>query len=208
MPYRLDTHVLTVYASVIRKVNTSLLSHLYETFVVDKEDKTAPTTQTLPQKVPSESPSLAKSIEASEGMRQLLPQSLRRTAVVHSFSLSQIHTPRTIYSAAQPSDAIPKPLDTGDDCDPGQSHSHRNSSILINKKPVLQIGGSSEECDRLQSSKASSRPGSLLTQEAAGDPDADDYIDESAIDDDDDSSDWEDSMEESGKSSMDDKFFQ
>ncbi|KAF4334158.1 hypothetical protein FBEOM_12014 [Fusarium beomiforme] len=43
---------------------------------------------------------------------------------------------------------------------------------------------------------------------AAVDSDTDDYIDESAIDDDDDSSDWEDSMEESGKSSLDDKFFQ
>ncbi|PHH81537.1 hypothetical protein CDD82_554 [Ophiocordyceps australis] len=34
------------------------------------------------------------------------------------------------------------------------------------------------------------------------------YIDESAIDDDDDSSDWEDSVEDSNKSSVDDKFFQ
>ncbi|KAG5996443.1 hypothetical protein E4U43_002849 [Claviceps pusilla] len=34
------------------------------------------------------------------------------------------------------------------------------------------------------------------------------YVDESAIDDDDDSSDWEDSVEDSGKSSVDDKFFQ
>ncbi|KAM0075222.1 hypothetical protein ACKRZS_012713 [Fusarium odoratissimum] len=73
---------------------------------------------------------------------------------------------------------------------------------------------------------ASSRPGLLLSarkkqvsfsnnamtrtidDEAAVDSDTDDYIDESAIDDDDDSSDWEDSMEESGKSSMDDKFLQ
>jgi Protein of unknown function (DUF3295)/Fungal protein of unknown function (DUF1752) len=37
--------------------------------------------------------------------------------------------------------------------------------------------------------------------------DEDDDIDESAIDDDDDSSDWEDSVEESGKSSIDDKTF-
>lgn len=34
------------------------------------------------------------------------------------------------------------------------------------------------------------------------------YIDESAIDDDDDSSDWEDSIDESGKPSVDEKFFQ
>ncbi|KAH7132819.1 hypothetical protein EDB81DRAFT_904941 [Dactylonectria macrodidyma] len=71
----------------------------------------------------------------------------------------------------------------------------------------------------------SSRPSSLLSlrkkqaspnasvitrtieDEAAVDSDTD-YIDESAIDDDDDSSDWEDSIEDSGKSSMDDKFFQ
>ncbi|TQW01554.1 dsp1-1-like protein [Cordyceps javanica] len=48
-----------------------------------------------------------------------------------------------------------------------------------------------------------------LEAESAIDSDTDDdYIDESAIDDDDDSSDWEDSMEESGKSSIDDNFFQ
>ncbi|KAK7219230.1 hypothetical protein V2G26_007233 [Clonostachys chloroleuca] len=35
-----------------------------------------------------------------------------------------------------------------------------------------------------------------------------DYIDESAIDDEDDSSDWEDLIEDSGKSSVDDKYFQ
>ncbi|CAH0054120.1 unnamed protein product [Clonostachys solani] len=35
-----------------------------------------------------------------------------------------------------------------------------------------------------------------------------DYIDESAIDDEDDSSDWEDSIEDSGKSNVDDKYFQ
>ncbi|CAH0034956.1 unnamed protein product [Clonostachys rhizophaga] len=35
-----------------------------------------------------------------------------------------------------------------------------------------------------------------------------DHIDESAIDDEDDSSDWEDSIEDSGKSSVDDKYFQ
>jgi hypothetical protein len=38
--------------------------------------------------------------------------------------------------------------------------------------------------------------------------DSDDYIDESAIDGDDDSSDWEDSIEDSGQSSVDNKYFQ
>ena len=91
------------------------------------------------------------------------------------------------------------------------------------KKPVFQIGGSSEEEGSLKSAMHSSRPGSLISasnkqasfsnqistipaEEAVVDSDTD-YVDESAIDDDDDSSDWEDSIEDSGKSSMDEKFF-
>jgi len=108
-----------------------------------------------------------------------------------------------------------------------QDQSLSNSKLIISiRNPVFQIGGSSEEDGSLTSAVASSRPSSplsarkdqasfsnnVMTQtiddEAAVDSDTDDYIDESAIDDDDDSSDWEDSMEESGKSSMDDKFFQ
>ncbi|KGQ02735.1 hypothetical protein BBAD15_g12047 [Beauveria bassiana D1-5] len=48
-----------------------------------------------------------------------------------------------------------------------------------------------------------------LKAECAIDPDTeDDYVNESAINGDDDPSDWEDSMEHSGKSSIDDMFFQ
>ncbi|KAH6959710.1 hypothetical protein BKA56DRAFT_500961 [Ilyonectria sp. MPI-CAGE-AT-0026] len=98
--------------------------------------------------------------------------------------------------------------------------------IPIVKKSMFQIGESSENDASLKSALASSRPSSLLSpqkkqasfstnimtrtieDEAAVDSDTD-YIDESAIDDDDDDwSDWEDSIEDSGKSSMDDKFFQ
>jgi len=392
MPYRLDTHVLTVDANVIHKVDTGNPANLYsmwtgksslvcvaclyadqsvfsrcadsveqgrrlenlswrlwqrETFVVDNEEKTAPTTQTLPQNIPSESripdlpqlsgsveslvdeeavdfsslsapleiarprvrrqdscastrskrerhissddfekmivsivkdkgplsaphvapvtkeslpvpPSFersgstttesqspAKSITASEGSPQPSPQSLSRTTVVRGFSPSQIPTPRTISGAAQSSDAIPEPKSSpaakvvqskkparfalGGSCsssEQDQSLSNSKPIIPIIKKPVFQIGGSSEEDGSLKSAMASSRPGSLLSarkkqasfsnnvmtrtidDEAAVDSDTDDYIDESAIDYDDDSSDWEDSMEESGKSSMDDKFFQ
>ncbi|KAK2666756.1 Protein of unknown function DUF3295 [Fusarium oxysporum f. sp. vasinfectum] len=107
-----------------------------------------------------------------------------------------------------------------------QRPSNSKPSIPIIKNPMLQIGGSSEEDGSLKSAIASSRPGSLLSarkkqvslsnnvmtrkidDEASVDSDTDDYIDKSAIDDEDDSSDWEDAMEESGKSSMDDKFFQ
>ncbi|PCD21307.1 hypothetical protein AU210_016341 [Fusarium oxysporum f. sp. radicis-cucumerinum] len=272
MPYRLGTNVLTVYATVIYKVDTGLLANLYgmwiaffrcadsieqgrklenlswrlwqrETFVVDKEDKTAPTTQTLTRNIPSESPSPATSIAASEGSRQPSTQSLPRTTVVRDFSLSQIPTPRTISGAAQSSDAVPEPKSPpaakvvhskkpprfalGSSCsvsEQDQSPSNSKPSILITKKPMLQIGGSSEEDGSLKSALASSRPGSLLSarkkkaslsnnvkprtidDEAAVDSDTDDYIDESAIDDDDESSDWED--EENGKTSMDDKFFQ
>ncbi|KAK2669149.1 Nitrogen regulatory protein areA, GATA-like domain [Fusarium oxysporum f. sp. vasinfectum] len=81
MPYRLDTHVLTVDANVIRKVDTGNPANLYsmwtvfsrhadsveqgprlenlsgqrETLVVDNKEKTTPTTQTLLQNIPSES---------------------------------------------------------------------------------------------------------------------------------------------------------
>jgi hypothetical protein len=87
------------------------------------------------------------------------------------------------------------------------------------KKPAFQIGGSSEEDNSLDRStlrlnkekKQASFSNNVMTRtiesEAAVDSDTD-YVDESAIDDDDDSSDWEDSVEDSGKSSMDDKFFQ
>ncbi|RYC80281.1 hypothetical protein BFJ63_vAg16837 [Fusarium oxysporum f. sp. narcissi] len=252
MSYRLGTHVLTVNATVMDKVDTGLPANLCgiwtinsrcadsakqgrrlenlswrlwrrETFVVvDKEDKTAPTTQTLTQNIPSVSPSPAKSIAASE-----------------------IATPRTISGAAQSSDAIPEPKSSpaakvmhskkparfalGGSCsssEQDQRPSNSKPSIPIIKNPMLQIGGSSEEDGSLKSAIASSRPGSLLSarkkqvslsnnvmtrkidDEASVDSDTDDYIDKSAIDDEDDSSDWEDAMEESGKSSMDDKFFQ
>ncbi|EWZ78876.1 hypothetical protein FOWG_16937 [Fusarium oxysporum f. sp. lycopersici MN25] len=84
MPYRLATHVLTVDANAIHKVDTGNPAHLHsmwtvfskcagsveqgrrlenlswrlwqrETFVVDQEENPAPTTRTLPQTFPSES---------------------------------------------------------------------------------------------------------------------------------------------------------
>ncbi|KAH7111613.1 hypothetical protein EDB81DRAFT_359600 [Dactylonectria macrodidyma] len=106
----------------------------------------------------------------------------------------------------------------------GRSLDNRESIIPIVKKPMFTIGGSSEEDGYLKNVLASSRPSSLLSprkkqassstsvmtrtieDEATVVSDTDD-IDERAIDDDDDS-DWEDSIEDSGKSSMDDKFSQ
>ncbi len=90
------------------------------------------------------------------------------------------------------------------------------------KRKMFQLGcGSSgdDECPSLKSAMHTSRPNSLLgvqkkqasisnqvtTQTIQSPSDqSDSYVDESAIDDDDEDSEWEDSIEESGKSSMDD----
>ncbi|KAL0934327.1 uncharacterized protein CTRU02_211126 [Colletotrichum truncatum] len=94
------------------------------------------------------------------------------------------------------------------------------------KRKMFQVGGSSEEDSSLKSALAS-RPSSLLNGQkkttsfadhvltrtitddnsAIADDSETDYVDESAIDDDDDSSDWEDSIEDSNKSSIDEKTF-
>ncbi|KAK7570517.1 hypothetical protein V3481_019370 [Fusarium oxysporum f. sp. vasinfectum] len=180
--------------------------------------------------------SSTKRFAASDGPSQPSPQSLPRTTVIRGFSPSQIPTPRTISGAAESSptgnEVSPKKpagSELGGSCSSSEQDQNLSNSrpiIPIIKKPVSQIDGSSEEDGSLKSAMASPRPSSLLSarkkqasfsnnvmtrtidDEAAVDSDTDDYIDESAIDDDDDSSDWEDSMEETGKSSMDDKFFQ
>lgn len=175
------------------------------------------------------------------------PPESPRTTVVRGFSPSQIQVPRTISSAQSSTDIpeptsspAPKPVQSkkparfalGGSCSSSeQDQSVGSKPFLPVKKPLFQIGGSSEEDGSLKSALASSRPSSLrtalrkkqasfsnnVTMRTIGDDDDDeaavdsdtDYIDESAIDDDDDdSSDWEDSMEDSGKSSVDDKMFQ
>ncbi|KAH7114117.1 hypothetical protein EDB81DRAFT_921211 [Dactylonectria macrodidyma] len=171
-----------------------------------------------------------------------------RTTAVRGFSPSSIPVPRTIPSSIKCTTSVmiteptsstpPKHVQSKEQptkftlggasfssTEQDQSLDNSNPIILIVKKPIFTIGGSSEEDGPLKSAFAGSRPNSLLTprkkqasfstndmtrtieDEAAVDSDTD-YIDESVIDDDDDSSDWEDSVEDSGKSSMDDKFFQ
>lgn len=98
---------------------------------------------------------------------------------------------------------------------------------LLKRNKVFKLGGSSEEDSSVKSALASPKPtnGLLSTQKkqtsfsshvmtrtidndaAVADDSETDYVDESAIDDDDDSSDWEDSIEDSGKSSIDDKTY-
>ncbi|TQV90311.1 dsp1-1-like protein [Cordyceps javanica] len=91
------------------------------------------------------------------------------------------------------------------------------------KKTMFQIGVSSESAStnssiplakvtgpqKLKQPVIPTSRNSQLEAESAIDSDTeDDYVDESAIDDDDDSSNWEDFIDDSGKSSVDDKFFQ
>ncbi|KAF5121001.1 hypothetical protein E5D57_013337 [Metarhizium anisopliae] len=100
-----------------------------------------------------------------------------------------------------------------------QSQSIENikaTSAAVVNKPMFQVCGPPRE-DSRKSSGHSAPPNTRISNltaqalqqsESAVDSDTEaEYIDESAIDDDD-SSDWEDSMEDSGKYSVDDKFFQ
>ncbi|KAL7946493.1 hypothetical protein V8C42DRAFT_320791 [Trichoderma barbatum] len=132
-------------------------------------------------------------------------------------SSSPAHKP--IQSKKQPARfALGAASYSSSDC--GQSVEARKS-ILASKKPAMfQIGGSSEEESSLASGRAlpsaakqtsfsSNNITHHIDAESAIDSDTEgEYIDESAIDDDDDSSDWEDSIDESGKPSVDEKFFQ
>ncbi|KAI0450771.1 DUF1752-domain-containing protein [Xylaria acuta] len=95
--------------------------------------------------------------------------------------------------------------------------------LPLKKSKMFQIGGSSgsteEQSPSLKSALHSGKPSSLLgthkkqtsfsnqiTTRTISTPSdqSGSYVDESAIDDDDEDSEWEDSIEESGKSSMDD----
>ncbi|KAI8950287.1 DUF1752-domain-containing protein [Xylaria longipes] len=95
--------------------------------------------------------------------------------------------------------------------------------LPLKKSKMFQIGGSSgsteEQSPSLKSALHSGKPNSLLgahkkqtsfsnqiTTRTISTPSdqSGSYVDESAIDDDDEDSEWEDSIEESGKSSMDD----
>lgn len=108
---------------------------------------------------------------------------------------------------------------SGDESSP-QSLETRQPVPQIKRK-IFQLGGSSgeDESPSLKSALHTSRPNSFLTVQKkqasisnqvmtqtiqSSSDQSDSYVDESAIDDDDEDSEWEDSIEESGKSSMDD----
>ncbi|KAI0102261.1 DUF1752-domain-containing protein [Nemania sp. FL0031] len=109
---------------------------------------------------------------------------------------------------------------SGDESSP--SPEIRQPVILAKKNKMFQLGGSSgsteEQSPSLKSALHSGKPSSLLgahkkqtsfsnqiTMRMISTPSdqSGSYVDESAIDDDDEDSEWEDSIEESGKSSMD-----
>lgn len=134
--------------------------------------------------------------------------------------------PKLVQPKKQPKFAL-----GGSSCE--DSMSDQAHSLDLRKQPVpppkrkmFQVGGSSEEDGSLKSAMHSSRNSLLTAQKKQASfsnqlvtriPSAPavidesetegDDVDESAIDDDDDSSDWEDSIEDSGKSSIDDKTF-
>jgi len=116
---------------------------------------------------------------------------------------------------------------SGEDSYTDRSLDSRRQPVPQPKRAVFQIGRESSEAENsLKSALHPARQGSLLNAQkktasfsnqvvtqtyptsaiSDGEQSDTDYVDESAIDDDDDSSDWEDSVEESGKSSVDDKF--
>lgn len=159
-----------------------------------------------------------------------------RVSVVHQYlqaPASQITIPEPSSFPAprlvQPKNKKqPAKFALGGSCSPSEQdqsvESLKPTPAVAAKKPLFQIGGSSEE-GSLKSAFLSPRPASgpgapkkqasfsnhvsthtIGQSDPAVDSDTE-YVDESAIDDDD-SSDWEDSVEDSGKSSVDDKFFQ
>ncbi|KAH6610578.1 hypothetical protein Trco_000598 [Trichoderma cornu-damae] len=163
------------------------------------------TTSTSPQDIISDVPVFQALPRPSASIDDCLPEP----------SSSPAHKP------VQPKKQQPR-FAFGGSCsssDCGQSVPEARKSIPASKKPMFQIGGSSGEESSLASSRdlpsgSKQTPGNNLAThhidaESAVDSDTEgEYIDESAIDDDDDSSDWEDSIDESGKPSVDEKFFQ
>ncbi|KAI0003607.1 DUF1752-domain-containing protein [Xylariaceae sp. FL0662B] len=148
-------------------------------------------------------------------------------------SLRVSHEPKSSTSGPIPdphSSPAPKPVQLkkqpakfhlGRSSDDESSQSLENRQPIPPKKKMFQVGGSSseDESPSLKSAMHTTRPDTLLnaqkkqtsfsnqvttrTIQTPSDQ-SDSYMDESAIDDDDEDSEWEDSIEESGKSSVDD----
>ncbi|KAI1337072.1 hypothetical protein F5Y15DRAFT_392287 [Xylariaceae sp. FL0016] len=110
---------------------------------------------------------------------------------------------------------------SGDDSSPRSLQQLRQAPTTQPKRKMFEVGassGSADESTSLKSAMHSARPNSLLSAQKKqtsfsnevtlrtipnSSDQSDSYVDESAIDDDDEDSEWEDSMEEGGKSSVD-----
>ncbi|KAK7972454.1 hypothetical protein PG988_006588 [Apiospora saccharicola] len=140
---------------------------------------------------PATEPMCHSSVEAQSVMPDPVPgitssiskRDSSRTTVVRGFSSSQISIPTSQLGASSGS---------AEDTSPSLKsamHSARPNSLLNAQKKQASF-----------SKQVSMR--TIQTQDS--DEQSDSYIDESAIDDDEDDSEWEDSIEEAGKESMDD----
>ncbi|KAK7928449.1 hypothetical protein PG985_005447 [Apiospora marii] len=113
-----------------------------------------------------------------------------RTTVIRGFSPSQVSIP-TLQLRSQES---MKPLALGGIPEPEAAPAYR--PVQLKGQPAkFALGGSSGHDNQVSIR-------TIQTQDS--DEQSDSYIDESAIDDDEDDSEWEDSIEEAGKESMDD----
>ncbi|XP_044716254.1 uncharacterized protein HRG_10428 [Hirsutella rhossiliensis] len=232
-----------------RHISSDDFEKMIVSIVKDKTPLSAPTQTSIPmpphKSLPLPSPSKNSDHHSEASHPSPLPQ--QATNVVRGFSPSRtsifsqyLQAPASDVTIPEPSSSPaprlvqpkkqPAKFALGGSCSPSeQGQSVENLKpipAVAGKKPMFQIGGSSEEEGSLKSAFLSPRPASGLgapkkqtsfsnhvatytigQSDPAVDSDTE-YVDESAIDDDDDSSDWEDSVEDSGKSSVDDKFFQ
>ncbi|KAH9907494.1 DUF1752-domain-containing protein [Xylariomycetidae sp. FL2044] len=165
---------------------------------------------------------------ATTVIRGFSPSQIPSFRVTHEHKVS---TPDAIpepRSSPAPKQVQPKKQPTkftlgessGDDSSP---RSLERQPVPPPKRKMFQVGGSSgsgeDDSLLLKSALHTSRPNSLLSAQKkqasfsnqvtmrtiqTPSEQSDSYVDESAIDDDDEDSEWEDSIEESGKSSVDD----
>ncbi|KAI0198543.1 DUF1752-domain-containing protein [Astrocystis sublimbata] len=171
--------------------------------------------------------SASRELHTTNVVRGFSPSQFPSSVVSHELKVPQIDLIPEPQSSPAPRIVQPKKPakfalggSSGDESSPSlESH----QPVLPTKKKMFQIGGSSGSTEgqspSLKSALHSGKSNSLLgahkkqtsfsnqvTMRTISTPSdqSGSYVDESAIDDDDEDSEWEDSIEESGKSSMDD----